>query len=90
MTRSFPINSGVPQGCPLSRVLYGLCLHPLLRTLESQLTGFAHISGTVLTPILAYADNITVMVTQPTVFAIIKRALTTYGKASGAILNPLK
>jgi hypothetical protein len=90
MTRSFPIKSGVRQGCPLSMVLYGLCLHPLLRTLESQLTGFSHISGTVLTPILAYAGDITVMVTQPTDFSIIKWALTTYGKSSGAILKPLK
>jgi hypothetical protein len=90
MTRSFRIKSGVRQGCPLSMELYGLCLHPLLRTLEIQLTGFAHMSGTVLTPIVAYADDITVMVTQPTYFAIIKRALTTYGKAFGAILNPLK
>ena len=71
-------------------VLYALCLHPLLRTLELQLTGFAHIRGTPPTPIVAYADDVTILVTQPTDFDIIHSALQTYGRASGAILNPLK
>jgi hypothetical protein len=48
ITRSFPINSGMRQGCPLSMVLYGLCLHPLLCTLERKLTGFAHRRSTSL------------------------------------------
>ena len=34
-----PIQSAVEQGCPLCMILYALCLHPLLRTLEDNLPG---------------------------------------------------
>ena len=34
-----PIQSVVRQGCPLSMILYFLCLHPFLRTLEDNLPG---------------------------------------------------
>jgi hypothetical protein len=36
---TFSIQSGVRQGCPLSMVLYALCLHPFLRSLEETLPG---------------------------------------------------
>jgi len=60
-----PIYCAVRQGCPLSMVLYALCLHPLLRILEDRIPGI-HIRGTTRSsPVLAYADDITVLVTQP-------------------------
>ena len=34
-----PIRSSVRQGCPLSMLLFVLCLNPLIRTLEQNLTG---------------------------------------------------
>jgi hypothetical protein len=90
LTSYFPIMRGVRQGCPLSMVLYALSLHPLLHTLESRLTGFSQIRGIPPTPIVAYADDITIMVTHPADFDIIHSALQVYGKASGATLSPLK
>jgi hypothetical protein len=90
LTGHFPIMSGVRQGCPLSMVLYALCLHPLLHTLESYLTGFDQVRGIAPTPVVAYADDITVMVTQPADFETIHSALQTYGKTSGATLSPRK
>jgi hypothetical protein len=64
-TGQIPIRCAVRQGCPLSMALYALCLHPPLRTLEETLNGI-HIGGTKkISPILAYADDITVLVTQP-------------------------
>jgi hypothetical protein len=67
--------------------LYALCLHPLLRTLEETLNG-VHIGGTIrISPILAYADDITVLVTQPSDFDTIEKTVHTYEKATGARLN---
>jgi hypothetical protein len=34
-----PIRSAIRQGCPMSRALYTLCLHPLLKYLEQKLPG---------------------------------------------------
>jgi hypothetical protein len=34
-----PIRSSVRQGCPLGMLLFALCLNPLIRTLEQNLTG---------------------------------------------------
>lgn len=59
-----PIHCAVRQGCPLSIVMYALCLHPLLRTLENSLPGI-HIRGTARSSaVVAYADDVTVLVIQ--------------------------
>jgi len=41
-------------------------------------------------PVVAYADNVTVLVTQPGDFAIIYEAVRCYEKATGAKLNSYK
>jgi hypothetical protein len=71
-------------------VLYALCLHPLLRTLEEQLAGFKNIRGKPITLVVAYADDVTISVTQTADFDVIERAIQSYERASGAKLNPLK
>jgi hypothetical protein len=86
-TGRIPIRCAVRQGCPLSMALYALCLHPLLRTLEKTLNGI-HIGGTKrISPILAYADDITVLVTQPRDFDTIAKTVHTYENATGAKLK---
>ena len=44
LTGRIPIQCEVREGCPLSMVLYALCLYPLLRTLEDRLHSI-HIGG---------------------------------------------
>ena len=73
-----PVNSGVRQGCPLSMVLYALCLHPLLRTLEKQLPGIPTGHHTHSVPVVAYADDVTICVTRPEDFTVILQAVRVY------------
>jgi len=63
-TSPFPIQCGVRQGCPLSMLLFALCLTPLLRLLDRTLTGIRIARGT-RTAAVAYADDITLFVTDP-------------------------
>jgi hypothetical protein len=71
-------------------VLYALCLHPLLRTIEQHLPGIpiGHLTRSV--PVVAYADDITVCVTRPEDFTFILQAVRCYEQATGARLNPKK
>jgi hypothetical protein len=57
------ILSAVRQGCPLIMVLYALCLHPLLRTLEETLPGIQLGRHWRSVPVIAYADDVTVLKT---------------------------
>jgi hypothetical protein len=70
--------------------LYALSLRPLLRTLEEQLAGFKSTRVKRIIPVVAYADDVTVFVTQPADFAIIQHAVQCYESAPGAKLNPQK
>jgi hypothetical protein len=58
--------------------------------LELQLTGFGNLRGLSVAPIVAYADDVTVLVTHDKDFEVVRRALHLYGRASGALLNPDK
>ena len=83
------LRSGIRQGCPLSMVLYALCLHPLLRALEDTLPGLK-VGRHKRTPVIAYADDVTVFVTHPEAFSKIHQAIKRYEQATGARLNPNK
>ena len=85
-----PIQSAVKQGCPLSMTLYALCVHPLLRTLEDQLTGINISKRGQRISVLAYADDITVFITRCEDREKVNQARWTYERATGAQLNPNK
>jgi hypothetical protein len=70
--------------------LYALCLHPLLRTLEMELTGVKVGQRARRVSIVAYADDVTVFVTHPTDFVTIRNVVRTFEEATGAHLNPKK
>ena len=71
-------------------ILYALCLHPLLRTLEDNLPGIRLGQSTRSPPDVAYADDVIILVTQPGDLAIIHEAVRCYEKATGAKLNSQK
>ena len=70
--------------------IIALCLHPFLRTLEEKLPGIRLSRNTRNPSVVAYADDVTVFVTQPGDFAIIQDAVECYEKATGAKLNSRK
>jgi hypothetical protein len=87
---TMPIRCGVRQGCPMIVILYAMCLQPLLRTLEQQLSGIRIGTRERLSPVFAYADDVTIAVTRPADFEVIRTAIQTFDRATGARLNPRK
>jgi hypothetical protein len=85
-----PILSGVRQGCPLSLILFAMCLHPLPHTLQEHLPHVKVGRNSYISPVMAYADDVVIFVTRPEDLAVINTKITTYEKASGALMNPAK
>ena len=56
----FPIKSSICQGCPLSMILFAMCLNPLLYTLKNSLHGLRLGRHRTRTAIVAYADDVTI------------------------------
>ena len=81
------IQSGIIQGCPLSVILYALCLHPLIRAVEDVLPSIRIGRRMPHGPVIAYADNVTVFVTHPEDFSAIQQAIRIYARATGSCLN---
>ena len=52
----FPIRSSIRQGCPLSMLLFTLCLYPFLRLLDDVLNGANIRRRKKRTAVIAYAD----------------------------------
>ena len=86
-SRPIPIHSSVRQGCPLSMVLFALCLNPLLHRLDQQLHGMRIQQSQRKTAIVAYADDVTILATSPEDIIAIRDAVHRYEKATGAVLN---
>ena len=87
---SIPTRIGVRQGCPLSVALIALCLHPLIRALEDSLPSIKIGRNTQHGPVIAYADDVMVYVTNPGDFHAIQQAIHLHERATGARLNPRK
>ena len=87
---TIPINSGIRQGCPLSMCLYTLCLHPLILRLEASLPSLKIGRHPLATTVVAYADDVTLLVKDPEGLETIKEALQLYERASGAAINTQK
>ena len=74
----------------ISVALYALYLHPLIRALEDSLPCIKIGRNSQHGPVIAYADDVTVFVTYPKDFQVIKKAIQLYERATGAQLNPNK
>ena len=83
-TKTIPITRSVRQGCPLSMHLFVISLEPLLRSLQN------YIKSNPKNLVRAFADDISIVLTQNASLPDIHKIITTYCSASGAILNVKK
>jgi hypothetical protein len=90
VSRTFHVRCGVRQGCPLSMALFGLVLHPLLTAIEKQVPGLFVDGERAIPPVIAYADDVTILSERPEDLPEIRMAIDTYESATGASLNTSK
>jgi hypothetical protein len=67
-------------------VIFALCVKPLLCYLDTHLKSVRLGRTGHRTAVVAYADNVTIFVTQREDFRVIRDAIQRYEKASGARL----
>ena len=82
-----PIRSSIRQGCPLSMQLYTLCINPLLHKLDQKLAGVRIGRGRAKTVTVAYADEVTVLLTTQDDVQKLQDILHTCEEATGAKIN---
>ena len=83
----FPIKSSIRQGCPLSVILFAMCLNALLLTLDNSLHGLRIGRHRARASVVAYADDVTISITGPTDKPKLQEAIHCYEAASGARVN---
>jgi hypothetical protein len=87
LSGNIPIKCGVRQGCPLSVVLYAMCIQRFLQNLVRNLPAVRIGRRGQQSPVIAYADDVTIFVQWADDFARIQQAVQTYEKESEALLN---
>ena len=82
-----PIKCSIRQGCPLSMLLFTMCLNPLLCMIDENLAACHSGPHNKRTEVIAYAVDVTIILTSPKDISIVHEALRCYEDASGAKLN---
>ena len=80
-------NCSIRQGCPLSMQLYALCLDPLLEALEETMTKNRIGRRSSTTAVIAYADDVTLLMSNPQDISKTQEIVRKYETASGARIN---
>lgn len=88
LTEAFPVTRGIRQGCPLSPLLFALCLDPLLRRITDcpLIRGFP-LPGQGQVKVSAYADDVSLFIRDEDSYAAFLRLFGEYSELSGAQLN---
>lgn len=84
LSAPIPVLKGIRQGCPLSGQLYSLVIEPLLCRLRRDLSGINVMRGISIS---AYADDVTVFISNQNDVNILTETMRNYGKASSARVN---
>ena len=78
-----PIRISVRQGCPMSMLLFALCLNPPIHCLEQRRTGIRISRRATTVAVVVYAD-ISIFVTVPKDIPIIRDVIRCYERGTGA------
>lgn len=83
------VQRGIRQGCPISGQLYSIAIEPLLNTLRAKLSGLMLPGLTQRPPllVLAYADDVNVVVRDQKDIKLLTETLDLYQKVSSAKVN---
>jgi hypothetical protein len=87
ISKPLPIKCSIRQGCPPSMLLFTLCLDPLLSALHDRLTASSKGRQKYRTAVIAYADDITIILRSPKDAAIVQEEIRNYEAASGAKMS---
>jgi len=89
LSAPIPVTRGIRQGCPISGQLYSLIIETLLCRLRKNLNGILipHGNGHSKVVLSAYADDITVFITEKEDIEILTKTIELYEKASSAKVN---
>jgi hypothetical protein len=68
-------------------LLFALCPNPLIWRLEQQLRGVWICRRQQKTAVVAYADDVSILMTTPDDIKIVNNAIRCFEKANGAMLN---
>jgi len=82
-----PIQCGVRQGYPLSMTLFVICLKPLLYYLDVSQQGNRAYGTERKTTVIAYADDVSILVTSQENVRKVRIFVPCYVKANGATLK---
>jgi hypothetical protein len=80
----------VRQGFPLSMALCAFCIHPFLRMLNDNIRGYKFERRQQSIRVTAFADDVTVFLTDPRDFELIRQAIFCFEASSGARVNTNK
>jgi hypothetical protein len=86
-TSKIPINCSVRHGCPLSMMLFSICIDPLVRTLTDNSQDIDFESSGTHSAELAYADDVTILLQPQETYIRYKKTLDQYGATTGAQIN---
>jgi hypothetical protein len=90
LSGAIPIRCSLRQGCPLSMILFALCLDPLLHSITQKLSGYRVGRTLARTAVVAYADDVVVFLTSPAEIQELETILAAYTAATGAQVNVAK
>ena len=90
LSQQIPIKCAIRQGCPLSMQLYALRLDPLLKELQTIMIGSKKGKTQATNTVMAYADDVTLLVSDPQAIPKIQETIRRYEAASGARINYAK
>lgn len=90
LSKPVRILKGIRQGCPLSGQLYALAVEPLLCLLRDNLSDFKLDDICNSVKVIAYADDIAVLVKNQKDVDVVKNSISLFESASSAKLNWIK